>query len=121
MNSVDLFDRALTGALKDAPATIRALTATAREVADAISAPRLDSEERARIFARSLTMLESALDDNRRGWQRVLRLERPAPVLVGGSAAVALALGAAIGWALLHGRRSPARVGAGVAAGAALR
>ncbi len=48
-------------------------------------------------------MLESAVDEQRRGWQRVLRLRRPAPVLVGGAAALTLGA-AALGWALLHGR-----------------
>ena len=50
-------------------------------------------------------MLEAAVDEQRRGWQSVLRLRRPAPLLVGGAAALTIGA-AALGWALLHGRRS---------------
>ena len=45
------------------------------------------------------------MDEQRKGWQRALRLRRPAPMLVGGAAALTIGA-AAIGWAVLHGRRS---------------
>jgi len=57
--------------------------------------------------SRSLSLLEEAVDEQRRGWQRALRVHRRAPVLVGGAAALTIGA-AAIGWAVLHGRRSHA-------------
>ncbi len=73
--------------------------------AQALASSRLSRADQDRIYARSLAMLEAAVDEQRRGWQRVLRVRRPAPVLVGGAAALTLGA-AALGWALLHGRRS---------------
>jgi hypothetical protein len=87
-----------------APAPVRDLVGIATEVADALHAIRLSAADQDRIFARSLAILEDAVHEQRRGWQRALHLGRPAPALLGGAA---LTLGAAvIGWALLHGRRS---------------
>ena len=113
MNAVEIFDRALDRVLDRGdgdtrtPDSVRALLAVAAEVADALAAARLSGAEHERIYARSLALLEEAVSEHRRGWQRVLRLERPAPAIVGGAA---LTIGAAaIGWALLHGRRAPSR------------
>jgi len=69
----------------------------AAEVADALGSVRLSRAEQEQIYARSLALLEEALHEQRRGWQRVLRVERRAPVLVGGAAALTLGA-AAIGW-----------------------
>ncbi len=77
----------------------------AAEVAERSRGVRLSRADQDRIYARSLAMLESAVNDQRSGWQRALRLRRPAPLLVGGAAAVTIGA-AAIGWAVLHGRRS---------------
>ncbi len=74
-------------------------------MAQALTSSRLSRADHDRIYARSLAMLEAAVDEQRRGWQRVLRVRRPAPVLVGGAAALTIGA-AALGWALLHGRRS---------------
>jgi hypothetical protein len=109
VNQADILDRALERDARpdQAPASVRALVALANEVADALSAARLSRGEQQRIYARSLAMLEDALHEHRRGWQRVLHLERPAPAIVGGAA---LTIGAAaIGWAVLHGRRGASR------------
>jgi hypothetical protein len=84
---------------------VRELLAIAAEVAEALAAARLTRAEQDRIYARSLAMLEDAVHEQRRGWQRLLRVERPAPVLMGGAAALTLGA-AAVGWAVLHGRRS---------------
>ena len=84
----------------------RDLLGTAAEVVDALAAVRLSATERERIFSRSLAILEEAVHEQRRGWQRLLQMERRAPVLVGGAA---LTVGAAaVGWALLHGRHGSA-------------
>jgi hypothetical protein len=106
MTPADSLDRALerSGAGQQAPASVRALVTMANEVADALSSVRLNRNEQDRIYARALAMLEDAVHEQRRGWQRVLHLEGPAPVLVGGAAALTLGA-AAIGWAVLHGRR----------------
>jgi hypothetical protein len=109
MNLADMLDRELErGARAErAPVAVRELLGMAAEVVDALAAVRLSSVERQHIYARSLAMLEAAVHEQRRGWQRALRLERPAPAIVGGAA---LTIGAAaIGWAVLHGRRGPAR------------
>jgi hypothetical protein len=105
VNSVDVLDSALEqSGGGQASASVRALVAMAGEVADALGSVRLSRAEQERIYARSLSLLEEALHEQRRGWQRVLRLDSRAPVLVGGAA---LTLGAAaIGWAVLHGRRA---------------
>lgn len=107
MTTADILDRALEGggSRKQAPASVRPLLDVAAEVAQALAASRLTRAEQERIYARSLSMLEEAVRQQRRAWLRVLRMERPAPVLVGGAAALTLGA-AAIGWALLHGRRS---------------
>lgn len=86
-----------------ASASVRALVSMADEVSDALSSLRLSRVDQERIYARCLAMLEEAVNEQRRGWQRVLHLERPAPVLVGGAAALTLGA-AAIGWAVLHSR-----------------
>lgn len=83
----------------------------ADEVADALGSMRLSRAEQERIYTRSLALLEMAVHEQRRGWQRVLRLERRAPLLVGGAAALTLGA-AALGWAVLHGRRSDEPVAA---------
>jgi hypothetical protein len=118
MNPADILDRALERSGADradradkAPASVRALVAMASEVAEALGAARLSRAEQDRIYTRSLAMLEEAVEEQRRGWQRVLHLKRPAPFLVGGAAALTLGA-AAIGWAVLHGRRSHAPVAA---------
>ena len=105
MTSPDILDRALERGVPDGqvPASVRALVAMATEVADALAAVRLSGADQDRIYARSLALLEEAVREQRRGWQRVLHLERPAPVLVGGAAALTIGA-AAIGWAVLHGR-----------------
>ncbi len=107
MTTADILDRALEdgGSRRHAPASLRALLDVAAEVAEALAATRLTRTEQERIYARSLAMLEEAVHEQRRGWQRVLHLDRPAPVLVGGAAALTLGV-AAIGWAMLHGRRA---------------
>lgn len=86
-----------------ASASVRALVSMADEVSDALSSLRLSRVDQERIYARCLAMLEEAVHEQRRGWQRVLHLEGPAPVLVGGAAALTLGA-AAIGWAVLHSR-----------------
>jgi hypothetical protein len=107
VKQADILDRALdegrTG--RGTPETVRALVELAGQVAEALSSSRLSRADQDRIYARSLAMLEAAVDEQRRGWQRVLRLRRPLPVLVGGAAALTIG-GAAVGWAVLHGRRS---------------
>jgi hypothetical protein len=111
VNAADVLDIALErrgGA--PATASVRALVAMAGEVADALASVRLSRAEHERIYARSLSLLGDAVQEQRRGWQRVLRPESRAPVLVGGAA---LTLGAAaIGWAVLHGRRAHEAVAA---------
>jgi hypothetical protein len=109
----DILDRALDrgGSDRSTPASVRSLLAMADEVADALAAVRLTRSEQDRIYARSLALLEDAVREQRRGWQRVLRVERPAPVLVGGAAALTIGA-AAIGWAVVHGRRSHGPVAA---------
>lgn len=104
MNSADVLDNALEqNDGRRVSSSVRALVAMAGEVAEALGSVRLSRAEQERIYARSLSLLEEALHEQRRGWQRALRLDRRAPVLVGGAA---LTLGAAaIGWAVLHGRR----------------
>ncbi|MBJ7593724.1 MAG: hypothetical protein JF886_02495 [Candidatus Dormibacteraeota bacterium] len=112
MNPAEILDRALeAGATgRTAPASVRGLLDVATEVAQALTASRLSRADHDRIYARSLAMLEAAVDEQRRGWQRALHPHRPAPVLIGGAA---LTLGAAaLGWAVLHGRRSHAPVAA---------
>jgi len=107
VTQADILDRALEreGSGRKVPASVRALVTVAAEVADALASARLSSAEQDRIYARSLALLEEAVHEQRRGWQRVLHLQRPAPVLVGGAAALTIGA-AAIGWAVLHGRRS---------------
>jgi hypothetical protein len=106
MTTAEILDRALeVGTGRRAPASVRVLVDMAAEVAEALSSSRLSRADHDRIYARSLAMLESAVDEQRRGWQRVLGARRPAPVLVGGAAALTIGA-AALGWALLHGRRS---------------
>jgi hypothetical protein len=107
VNTADILDRGLESRRSgnQAPASVRALLDVAAEVATALAETRLTRAEQDRIYARSLALLEEAVHEQRRGWQRVLRLERPAPVFVSGAAALTLGA-AAIGWALLHGRRS---------------
>jgi hypothetical protein len=112
MNPVELLDRALQRGAGSghAPRTVRALVAIADEVTDALGSTRLGQAERDRIYARSLAMLEAAVDEQRRGWQDALRGRRAAPALIGGAA---LTIGAAaVGWALLHGRRHPGHAAA---------
>ena len=109
MNPADALDSALErgGRADRAPATVAALVRIAAEVSDALADAGLDRADRDRIYARSLALLEVAVHENRRGWQRVLRLERRTPVVIGGAA---LTIGAAaIGWALIHGRRTGSR------------
>ena len=107
MSTADILDRALEegGSGRPAPASVRALLDVAAEVAEALASTRLTEAERQRIYARSLAMLEQAMLAQRQGWQRALRLDRRAPVLVGGAAAFTLGA-AAIAWAVLHQRRS---------------
>lgn len=105
MNQADILDRALERGGSERSTSVRALVAMANEVADALSAVRLPRAEQDRIYARSLAVLEEAVREQRRGWQRVLHLERSAPVLVGGAAALTIGA-AAIGWVVVHGRRS---------------
>jgi hypothetical protein len=107
VTTADILDRALDGggSGQQAPASVRALLDVAAEVAQALAESRLTRAEQDRLYARSLAMIEEAVRQQRSGWQRVLRIERPAPVLVGGAAALTLGA-AAIGWAVLHGRRS---------------
>ncbi len=107
MNPVDMLDRVLDQGDGDRgiPASVRGLVDVATEVAEALASSRLSRADQDRIYARSLAMLEAAVDEQRRGWQRALRLRRPVPLLVGGAAALTIG-GAALGWALLHGRRS---------------
>ncbi len=104
MTTADILDRALEGGGR-IPASVRGLVDIAAEVAEALTSSRLSRADQERIYARSLAMLEAAVNEQRRSWQRVLRLQRPAPVLVGGAAALTIGA-AALGWALLHGRRS---------------
>jgi hypothetical protein len=113
MTQADILDAALErgGSERRTPASVRALVTLAAEVADALTSAGLSRAERDRIYARSLALLEEAVHEQRRGWQRVLRLERSAPVLVGGAAALTIGA-AAIGWAVLHGRRAHAPVAA---------
>ncbi len=113
MKPADILDRALDGRAngKQAPASVRALLDVAAEVAEALTAVHLTRAEQERIYSRSLAMLEEAVHEQRRGWQRVLHLEPPAPVLVGGAAALTIGA-AAIGWAVLHGRRTHAPLAA---------
>lgn len=112
MNTADSLDRALErGSDNATPASVRALVNVAAEVAEALAAARLSRSEQERIFARSLALLEEAVNEQRRGWQRVLHLERPAPVLVGGAAVLTIGA-AAIGWVMVHGRRSHAPIAA---------
>lgn len=108
MSTVDIFDAAVDGKLAEesAPEAVRALLRVAHEVGRAFASSRLDTGDRERIYTRSLALLGDAVDEHRRGWQRVLRIEHPVPALVG---AAALTLGAAVGWAVLHGRRSHTR------------
>ncbi|MDQ6847555.1 MAG: hypothetical protein M3019_08255 [Candidatus Dormibacteraeota bacterium] len=113
MNPADILDRALEAGVSGstAPASVRGLLDVATEVAQALTANRLNRADQDRIYARSLAMLEAAVDEQRRGWQRALHLRGPAPVVIGGAAALTLGA-AAIGWAVLHGRRSHAPVAA---------
>jgi len=112
VNPADMLDRALEGdRVTRPPAAVRGLLDIATEVAEALMAVRLSRADQDRIYARSLAMLESAVDEQRRGWQRALHVRRPAPVLVGGAAALTIGA-AAIGWAVLHGRRSHVPVAA---------
>jgi hypothetical protein len=116
MTQADILDAALErgGSDRQAPASVRALVTLAAEVADALASAGLSRADQDRIYARSLALLEEAVREQRRGWQRVLRLERSAPVLVGGAAALTIGA-AAIGWAVLHGRPHAAgRAGAPV-------
>ena len=109
MRPMDVLDRELLRhtPAAHAPESVRDLLGIAAEVVEALAAVRLSATEQERIFARSLAILEDAVHEQRRGWQRVFRMERRAPVLVGGAA---LTLGAAaVGWALLHGRHPSAR------------
>lgn len=112
MNPVDILDRALQrDDLSDntTPASVRALLAVATEVTEALASARLTRAEQDRIYARSLAMLEDAVHSQRRGWRRALDLDRPRPAIVGGAAAALTIGAAAIGWAVLHGRRGGAR------------
>ena len=113
MTPADLLDRALEkeGSGRSTPASVRALAGMAAEVREALAAVGLTRAERERIYARSLALLEEALHEQRRGWQRALAVRRPAPLLVGGAAVLTLGA-AAIGWAVLHGRRSHAPIAA---------
>lgn len=113
MNPADLLDHALerSGAPDVAPASVRNLIAVAAEVADAISATRLSHADQQRIYERSLAMLEEALHDHRRGWQRALRIQPRGPALMGGVAALSIGA-AAIGWAVIHARRGLRRTAA---------
>lgn len=111
MNSVDMLHHALDSDAGNPPQAVGALVGVALEVAAALTSPRLSRREHEHIYARSLAMLEEAVSENRRGWQRALHLESPRPVLVGGAAALTLGA-AAIAWAVLHGRRSPAPLAA---------
>jgi hypothetical protein len=110
VNSAERLDHALErrDGPGQAPESVRALVTVAREVAEALAAVRLTRDERDRLYARSLAMLEEAVHEQRRGWQRVLHLEHPAPALVGGAAALTIGA-AAIGWAVLHSRRGSSR------------
>ncbi len=104
--TADILDRALEASTgRRAPAAVRALVDMAAEVAEALTSSQLSRADHDRIYARSLAMLESAVEEQRRGWQSVLRVRRAAPVLVGGAAALTIGA-AALGWAQLHGRHS---------------
>jgi hypothetical protein len=112
VTAADNLDRALEGATgRRVPASVRGLVDIAAEVAQALTSSSLSRADQDRIYARSLAMLEAAVDEQRKGWQRVLRARRPAPVLLGGAAALTIGA-AAIGWAVLHGRRSHTPVAA---------
>jgi hypothetical protein len=105
LNRVELLDRAWERGRRpdQAPASIRALMSLADEVSASLAAARLSRAERERIYTRTLAMIEDAVEEQRRGWQRVLRLEHPAPALVGGAAALTIGV-LAVGWAVLHDR-----------------
>ena len=105
MNQAEILDAVLDGDRDGAraPSAVRALVSMAEEVSGALASLRLTGAEQDRIYARCLAILEEAVHEHRRGWQRVLHIERRAPVLVGGAAALTLGA-AAIGWAVLHGR-----------------
>jgi len=118
MNAIDIFDRVLDDG-GPAPDTVRALVDLAREVRHALGAGLLDEADHDRIYARALAVLGDAVDENARGWQRVLRGARPAPLLIGGAAAAAV-VGAAVGWSILHGRHSRPALAAGAMGKAAL-
>jgi hypothetical protein len=107
VNGADILDRALErgGSGRQAPESVRALVSTAKEVAEALAALRLTRGEQERLYTRALALLEGAVHEQSRGWQRILRTKRRAPVIVGGAAAVAVGI-AAIGWAVLRGRRA---------------
>jgi hypothetical protein len=106
VNPADILDRALEGHRYTRPsASVRGLIDIATEVGEALTAVRLSRADQERIYARSLAILESAVNEQRRGWHRALHVRRPAPMLVGGAAALTIGA-AAIGWAVLHGRRS---------------
>jgi hypothetical protein len=109
LNPADMLDRALESgrAGNRPPASIRGLLDVAGEVAEALTGMRLSRADQDRIYARSLSLLEDAVHEQRRGWQSALHVQRRAPVLVGGAAALTIGA-AAIGWAVLHGRRSHA-------------
>lgn len=109
MKAVDVLDRALQNstAAEHAPASVRELLSIAAEVVDALGAVRLSAADQQRIYARSLALVEHALDEQRRGWRRVPHLDRRVPAIIGGAA---LTLGAAaLGWAVLHGRHASSR------------
>jgi hypothetical protein len=83
----DVLDRALdTGWDGSTPASVRALITLAAEVSEALAAVHLTRRERERIYARSLTLLEEAVNEQRRGWHHALRLQRHAPLRVGAGA-----------------------------------
>ena len=109
MRRAELLDRGLQRgtAPEDAPKPVRDLLSMAAEVVDALAAVRLSEADHQRIYARSLALMEHALGEQREGWQRVLHLKHRAPAIVGGAA---LTLGAAaVGWAVVHGRRASSR------------
>ena len=118
MNPVDLFDRLLDDG-GPAPDAVRALVDLADEVRRALGAGLLDQSDHDRIYARALAALGDAVDENARGWQRVLRGAKSAPLLIGGAAAAAV-VGAAVGWSILHGRHARPAIAASAIGKAAL-
>jgi hypothetical protein len=84
------------------------LMGLAMEVADAFTTWKMTENDRQRLYARSLILLEKAVTKNHWYWQRHLRMDRRRGAVLGGSAAL---IAVAIGIALKRERRAaPASV-----------